>query len=356
MASQRLEDVRRRLSESRLQGFLVTSPPNVYYLTGFSGSSGILFVTRDSQVLITDGRYKNQVRSETSGIRVVVATGSLLSALSLSNTLHKTGRVGFEAATIGYAEQQNLTKLFPRVRWVSTSFVVENNRSRKDGEEVLKIRRAVEITERVFNKILAIIKAGIREIEVAAEISYLHKSFGAESDAFEPIVASGIRGALPHGRASDRKIQRGEMVTIDLGCRYQGYHSDLTRTVAIGKPSSEIRKAYKVVLEAQTMAIEHARSGISARSLDGIARRYIKQKGYAKQFNHSLGHGIGLELHELPRISSRCTERLVENNVITIEPGIYVPGLGGVRIEDDILIRRTDCEVLSTLTRDLIIL
>lgn len=356
MASQRLEEVRRRLSESRLQGFLVTSSPNINYLTGFTGSSGILLLTRDSQVLITDGRYKHQVRSEMHGLRVVVASGSVLTALSLTNMLHKNGRVGFEAATIGYMEQQNLVRLFPHLRWVPTSFIVENYRSRKDEQEFLKIKRAIEITERVFNKILAIINIGIREIEVSAEISYLHKSFGAESDAFEPIVTSGIRGAFPHGRASDRKIQRGEMVTIDLGCRYQGYHSDLTRTVAIGKPSSEMRKVYATVLEAQTKAIEHARSGMSTRSLDGIARRHIKQKGYAKQFNHSLGHGIGLELHELPRISSKSTERLDENNVITIEPGIYVPGLGGVRIEDDIIVRRMDCEVLSKTKRDLIIL
>jgi Xaa-Pro aminopeptidase len=356
MASERLEEVRRKLFETRLQGFLVTSSPNIGYLTGFTGSSGILLLTRDSQVLITDGRYTDQVSSETHDLRIVIASGRLLEALSLTNMLHKNPRVGFESATIGYMEHQNLTRLWPHVRWVPMSFVVENNRSRKDEQEILKIKRAVEITDRVFNKILAIIGASMREIEVAAEISYFHKSLGADSDAFEPMVASGIRGALPHGRASDRKIQRGEMVTIDLGCRYHGYHSDLTRTVAVGKPSSEMRRIYTVVQEAHTKAIEHARSGISARSLDKIARRHIKQKGYAKQFNHSLGHGIGLELHELPRISAQGLERLNESNVITIEPGIYVPGIGGVRIEDDIIVRRSDCEVLSNTTRDLIIL
>jgi Xaa-Pro aminopeptidase len=198
-----------------------------------------------------------------------------------------------------------------------------------------------------------LIKPGISEIEIASEISYLQRKNGAERDAFDIIVASGWRGALPHGVATDKKIKKGELVVIDFGCVYNGYHSDITRTIAVGKISSEARKIYNIVLEAQKIAIESVRSGMKANELDAVARNYIKRKGYAKFFKHSLGHGLGTEIHTLPRISPRSDYVLKDGNVITIEPGIYIPGFCGVRIEDDILVNSTALS-LTTLPKNLI--
>jgi Xaa-Pro aminopeptidase len=193
------------------------------------------------------------------------------------------------------------------------------------------------------------------ELEVAAEITYWHKRFGAESEAFDAIVASGIRGAFPHARASARKIKKGDMVTIDMGCRVDGYHSDLTRTVSVGKPLSEMKKIYAVVLEAEQRSLNEAQAGVQVSSLDAIARKSIGAKGYGKYFCHSLGHGLGLEVHEMPHVSSKSKDILKNGSVITLEPGIYIPQLGGVRIEDDVVVREECNEVLNKAPKELVI-
>ena len=198
-------------------------------------------------------------------------------------------------------------------------------------------------------------KPGISELDVSAEISYLHKKHGAEKDSFDPIVVSGPRSSLPHGRPSSKKIKRGELITLDFGCFYNGYCSDLTRTVAVGKLSGETRKVYGIVLDAQLKAIDCAQSGVEAKDLDRIARSHIHSKGYGKYFGHGLGHGIGLQIHEFPRVSARSTHTLQTGNVITVEPGIYLPGKFGVRIEDDIVIRDGRCDVLTAAPKSLMI-
>jgi Xaa-Pro aminopeptidase len=356
MYSRRLEEVRQKIRESQLQGFLVTHLSNIRFLTGFTGSHAALFIQENHSILVTDGRYRSQAHEEVRGPKIVVSAGSLLRALSQNLRLGKRERIGFEANSIDFMMFENVKSIFDRARLVPLSLVVEDVRVTKDSVELANIRDAIAITDRVFKEILTILKPGIRELEVSGEISYLHKCYGAESDGFDPIVASGIRGSLPHGRASEKKIASGEMVTLDFGCRFRGYHSDLTRTVAVGKPSAAMKKIYRIVLEAQQETIDFAQAGIRSASLDRVARRCIELAGFGKQFNHSLGHGIGLEVHELPRISKRSQERLRENCVITIEPGIYVPKVGGVRIEDDILITRHGREVLSKAPKQLIIL
>ncbi|HLA69090.1 MAG TPA: M24 family metallopeptidase, partial [Bacteroidota bacterium] len=238
----------------------------------------------------------------------------------------------------------------------SADSIVDASVSVKDESEIDLIRKAVSLTEKVFLEVLNIIREGVSELDLAAEIGYLHRKYGAEADAFEPIVASGERGALPHARASAKKIRNRELVTIDLGCRYRGYHSDLTRTVALGRINPERRRLYTVVRDAQQLALDAARDGMTGKELDGVARRHIKSRNLGRFFTHSLGHGLGMQVHENPRISSQSNDILAPGNVITIEPGVYVPGVGGVRIEDDVVIRNRGHELLTTIPKELITL
>lgn len=352
---QRLEELRQSFSAVRIHALLVTHLPHVRYLTGFSGSSGICLVTKNKCYFLSDGRYREQARKEVNRASVIIAKGTLFSEISNRKLLNGVGRVGVESHYLSVSSLETLKNLFSRTKFVSTQSLMEKITAVKDASEIEFIKKAVAITDRVFKKILNILKAGVSEQDIAAEISYLHKKFGAEADAFEPIVASGTRGALPHARPSAKKIRNGELVTLDFGCRYHGYHSDLTRTVAVGKPSSKARKIYQVVLDAQQHALDAVASNMKAQALDAVARSYIKKKGFGKYFIHSLGHGLGLEIHEIPRISALSKDILCEGNVITIEPGIYIPRFGGVRIEDDVVIRKSSCEVLNKSTKELIV-
>jgi Xaa-Pro aminopeptidase len=356
MFEQRLAALRRSLAESNLDALLVTYLPHVRYLTGFSGSNGHCFVGKRTEYLLTDNRYRDQVKEEVHGIRVVVTKKSLSEAAAGLPGLSGSMRLGIESQYLSVEGLATLKKRLPRVTFVKTQSLVERVAAIKDKSEIELIRRAVDISDRVFRRIVEFVRPGMTELDVAAEIGYLHRKFGAEADAFEPIVASGRRGALPHARASSKKIRSGELVTLDFGCRVKGYNSDLTRTVAVGRLPARARKIYQVVRDAQRIAIEAARSGIAARALDGVARSYIRKKGFGRYFNHSLGHGLGLQVHEAPRISSLSKDVLLDGNVVTIEPGIYIPGFGGIRIEDDIVVRNTHPEVLSRSPRELLIL
>ena len=355
MFSRRLEAVKKKVSESRLQGFLVTSLPNIRYLTDFTGSNAVLLILPERNLFFTDNRYRTQVSEEVKGSLIRVVSGSLLEALSRRLTNRGREKIGFEAGCLTVSAFRNLKEYARGTSFIPTSGLVEQFRAYKDEIEISKIKRAAEITDRVFNKILAILKPGVGELDIAAEITYWHRRFGAESEAFDPIVASGIRGAIPHARASAKKIEKGELVTIDIGCRVEGYHSDLTRTVSVGKPPTEMKKIYDIVLDALQRSLDKARGGVRVSSLDAVARRTIREKGYGRFFCHSLGHGLGLEVHELPHVSSKSKDVLKRGSVITIEPGIYIPQVGGVRIEDDVVIRENDNEVLSKIPKKLVI-
>lgn len=356
MLARRIDGVSQRMNESRLQGFLVTFLPNIRYLTGFTGSNAILFLRDGEGILITDNRYSIQASAEVKGVRTAITSGSLLEFLSGNRTVARRGKIGFESNTLTVAAFNKLRKILRGSQLIPTIGFIEGFRERKDANEISKIACAVEITDRVFNKILAILKPGIKELEVAAEITYWHRAYGAESEAFDPIVASGIRGALPHGRASEKALRKGEMVTLDMGCKVDGYHSDLTRTVCLGKPQGEMRGIYRVVLDAQKKALDCIVAGIPARKADRAARSHIAKSGYGRFFSHSLGHGLGLEVHEKPRVSGKTEEILQEDSVVTIEPGIYIPRLGGVRIEDDVVVRKDGCEILNKAPKGLMIL
>ncbi|MGB2867507.1 MAG: aminopeptidase P family protein [Bacteroidota bacterium] len=356
MISRRLDAVRQKLSEARLHAFLVTHLAHVHYLTGFSGSNGACLIMEDRQYFLSDGRYKDQAPQEVKDFRIIISSKGFAETVAHKGLLPKKSAVGFEGAHLSVAQLHHFEQTLPAVRFRPFSSVVEAAVSVKEESEIRLIRQAVSVTERVFEKLLGIIKPGLRELDVAAEIAYLHRLMGADADAFEPIVASGMRGAFPHARASEKKICKGEMVTLDFGCRYKGYNSDLTRTVAVGSPSREMKNIYDIVQTAQRKAVQSATSGMPARALDRVARAWIKKKGYGKYFNHSLGHGLGREVHETPRISALTKDVLQTGNVVTIEPGIYVPGVGGVRIEDDVVIREKGCDILTTSSKALLVL
>lgn len=356
MTRDRIARVQDQMQRRGLDGLLVSSLHTIRYLTGFTGTHALLFLSSNASTLLTDSRYAEQAKMEARNCkRVIVTRNGLYDEASRRRLLDTLERVGFEAQYITYAQYRMLRKLFPGVSFASTRELVEEVMVVKDEEEIENIRQAARISDRVFDEVLDIIRPGIPELEIAAEISYLHKTMGAERDAFDTIVASGARSALPHARASQKCIRNGELVTLDFGCVVNGYNSDISRTVAVGRPSQRVRRMYEAVRAAQQEAIESARGGMLARDLDAVARKRIVRAGFGKLFHHSLGHGLGLHVHERPRVSRLSKERLMAGSVITIEPGVYVPEFGGVRIEDDVVLRENGCDVLNTAPKDLLV-
>jgi len=343
------------MKSHRLQALLVTELAQVRYLTGFSGSNGLCVITPTKHFFITDRRYKIQSSQEVNYFTIIIAKQNLFPLIVERKLIPSKARVGFDGNSISVADMKSLKKLLPGRCFVDDSGILDEITAVKDSSEIEMIRFAARITDKVFKKVLTKVHPGVRECDIASEISYWHRKYGAECDAFDPIVASGERSALPHARASEKIIRRGEMLVLDFGCRYRGYHSDLTRTIAVGKPSSEMKKIYQIVYDAQMKAICAARSGVPARSVDAAARKHIRQNGYGRYFFHSLGHGLGIHVHDPLRISVLSKTVLKTGNVVTIEPGIYIPGRGGVRIEDDIVIGNNDCEVLTRSPKELII-
>ena len=259
-------------------------------------------MTPAAQFFITDRRYKSQAPEEVHGFKIIIAKQALYPALAEHKLIAPRSRIGYESRHITVAAMKSLKKLLPGRQFVSADTLLERITAEKDDREVQLLRKAAGISDKVFTQLLTLIRPGIRECDLAAEISYWHRRYGAESDAFEPIVASGERGALPHARASEKKIKRGECVVLDFGCRYRGYCSDITRTLAVGNPSPELKKVYRIVLEAQKMAIEAVHSGVKVQSVDAVARNHIRQHGYGRFFFHSLGHGLGIHVHEPLRV------------------------------------------------------
>jgi Xaa-Pro aminopeptidase len=350
----RVQKLRAQFSALNIDAFLITFQPHLRYLSGFSGSSAIGLVTGTACHLITDGRYASQVKEEVKGWRIAVTSDGFLEELQRKRRLRPGMRVGFDGNSIVLSQYAQLKRLFPRIKFLPKVDCIEKIAVVKDAREIAILRRAVSITDRVFGELLPLISPGITELDIAAEISYRQRKYGAEADAFESIVASGQRSALPHGRATMKKLQNGDLLTLDFGCVVEGYHSDMTRTVVLGKPSPEAKKIYTVVRDAQQKAVDAAHSGMKAKELDAVARRHIREKGYDRYYRHSLGHGIGLQIHEAPRISVLSTSTLADGNVVTIEPGIYIPQMGGVRIEDDVVIADGSCEVLTRSPKHLI--
>jgi len=356
MTDARITGVRARLKEEGLDALIVSSPANVRYLTRFSGSHALAIVTARGAFFVSDSRYALQSAREVKGFRRIIGRLGLFEDAAAAMTLRSCRAAGFESDSLTYAQFRSLRKLFPRVRFRPASGIVESLSLVKDAQEIACIEKAAAIADAVFAEVLNTVRPGMTELEIASEVSWHNRRKGSESDAFDVIVAGGPRGALPHARPTARKIRKGEFVLIDFGSTVGGYCSDLTRTVSLGRPPGKLVDAYRAVLEANESAVASARGGMSARLLDAVARGCIRRHGFGRFFVHSLGHGIGLRVHERPRVSPLSTEMLETGSVITIEPGVYIPGRGGVRIEDDVLLGETGCRVLTRSSRELIVL
>ena len=352
---ERIKKVQGKLKEENLDAFLVTTTSNVRYLSGYSGSNGIIVITPQASVFLTDFRYKDQSKKQVKGSKIILGSRDLLDDLSnIKEIKGKRIKLGFEETNLSYNNYLRLKSILPDALLVPTQNVVESILIQKDKREIEKIKKATVITDQVFSQILGLIQPGITEIDVAAEIEDMIKKLGAEEVAFGTIVASGKRSALPHGRASQKKIKPNEPVTLDYGAVVDGYVSDMTRTFVVGKASKKFKRVYQTVLNSQKKAIRAAKPKMKCSQLDKVARDVIKRAGFGKYFGHGLGHGIGLLVHDFPTVNSKSQQVLLPGMVITIEPGIYIPNWGGVRIEDDVLITRTGCQVLTRSPKHLI--
>ena len=359
----RQKKLREQLASAGLDALLVSHLPNIRYLCGFTGSAGLLLVSEAGSTFFTDVRYDTQGREEVKGAKVVIARKALLSALaetvgtrrakSKSKALTSKATIGIEAEHVTVSERKRLNDLLPAsVKLRNAPDLVARARMVKDDEELDLIRAAVKLGATLFDRALEVLRPGIKESEVAAEMEYAARRAGASEMSFPTIIASGARSALPHGRATQQAIAPGGFVVCDFGVILGGYCSDRTRTVWVGAASKDGRHAYDSVREAQQAAIAAVRPGVSVGEVDAAARKVLRKAGLGRYFTHSTGHGVGLEIHEAPRVAAGQKEVLKPGMVITIEPGVYFPGKWGVRIEDMVVVSESGCEVLTPTGKD----
>ena len=353
----RQKKLRVHLAATRFDALLVSHLLNIRYLCGFTGSAGFLLVGETGSVFFTDVRYATQSRDEVKGAKVIIARKAVLNALG--EWLRARGKksrkwtIGIEGEHLTVAEKKRFKDLLPsHVGLRNASTLVESARMVKDGEELDLIRASVQLGAAVFDRALEVLKPGVREVDVAAEMEYAARQAGAEEMSFPTIVASGARSALPHGRATQQVIAGGGFVVCDFGVILGGYCSDQTRTVWAGPVREDARQAYEAVREAQAAAIAAVCPGASVGEVDAAARKVLRNAGLGRYFTHSTGHGVGLEIHEAPRVAAGQKEVLKPGMVITIEPGVYFPGKWGVRIEDMVAVNERGCEVLTPTSKD----
>ncbi len=343
------------MREQNLAGFVVTHPANLRYLCGYTGSNGLLLFLSGRRIFFTDGRYTQQAREEVKGVRLMIAKGPLLNDAAKPIGKLRAAVIGFEAdyTTFSTAEQMR-GLVHKRIRWKPTTGLIMRQRMIKDVDELRIITDAVRLGAVVYKEALKGLRPGVLESEVAGKLEYAARQAGADGMSFDTIVAAGKRSALPHGRASSQPIPRRGFVVVDSGVILRGYCSDMTRTVHVGGVTREERRWYEAVLEAQLAGIAAVAPGKTAAEVDQAARQVLRSGGLDRYFTHSTGHGVGLEIHEPPRLGKQQTERLEPGMVITVEPGIYVPGKGGIRIEDMVVVTNSGAQVLTPVTKELI--
>lgn len=353
-AENRVKKLQQKLVDEAMDSFLILNPENRLYYSGFSGSNGWLIVTREKSYLITDGRYFEQVRRESPHCQLVKAVQSY-SDSSLQALIDMDGEgllgegVGFESCSMTVNLYNKIKKSLPDVELLPADDLIETPRDFKDSREIDLIRHAVKVAEEGFRHIEGLIVPGNTERQLAAQLQYQMKLAGADKEAFDIIVASGENSALPHAQVSDRVLKEGDPLVIDWGAKVDGYHSDMTRTLFVGEPGDKMREIYHVVLQAHNKAIEAIGPGKITGDIDAIARGIIEEAGYGEYFGHGLGHGVGLQIHENPRLKKDEDAILKPGMAVTVEPGIYIPGLGGVRIEDLVVITPEGREILTSL-------
>jgi len=351
----RLQELQRLIRRSGLDALLITSPADWYYLTGFTGEAGVVIADRRGLTLVTDGRFTVQAAQELRGVAVVEQKEGLFRTCGEVLKRSRRRRVGFDANQLTVGQSELLKKAAGREsRFVALAGVVQSLRARKDAGELAQMRRAAILASEVVESAIKLLKPGVREFEISAEIEYRMRRGGASGTAFESIVAFGARAALPHARPSAKRLRKNELVVLDLGAILGKYCSDITRTVYVGKAPARIRLWYQAVKEAQTAAIEAIEPGQSCSEVDAAARGVLASYRLDQYFVHSTGHGLGLEVHEEPRLAKGQKTQLASGNVVTVEPGVYFAGVGGIRIEDDVVVHEGRNEVLTRASRDFI--
>jgi Xaa-Pro aminopeptidase len=353
MQEQRLERLRQVMQQQAIPAILITNAFNRQYMTGFTGSSGYVYVTQDRAVFLTDFRYMTQASQETVGYEILEHQSSGVAA-SVKELLRKQGitRLGFEQADVTYGAFLSYQHELAGIELVPTNQIIEKLRMIKDAGELQIMQEAADLADQTFSHILTKLKPGVSELDIALEIEIFIRKNGGTSTSFDTIVASGERSALPHGRASERILKANEFVKMDFGAYYKGYCSDITRTVVIGKPTDKHKEIYNIVLEAQLHCLEHLQPGMTGSAGDALCRDVIAKYGYGDNFGHGTGHSLGMEIHESPRLSKQDNTILTPGMVVTVEPGIYLPGFGGVRIEDDVVLTDTGIKILTHSTKD----
>ena len=352
--SKRRAKVASRLAELGVDAFFVNRLPNVRYLTGFSGSNAQAVLTADGGAFLTDGRYAEQSRREVPDLERLIYTGEFVPTFGTACAELGVRRVGFESAGVTFKLHSQLAAT--GLELVPTDDVVERLRWAKDAEEVDRLNRAQALADEAFQVIIGKILEGVTEREAALGLDMTMRELGADGLAFDTIMAFGENAAEPHHEPSDRPLRQGDVIKIDFGCTTLGYHSDMTRTLSFGAPAPQLREIYDVVRSAQQAGVDAVRAGVTGGHVDDVVRGTITEAGYGDRFRHPLGHGVGLEIHEGPSLRHGGSDVLPEGAVVTVEPGVYVEGLGGVRIEDMVEVLRDGCRVIPATTKDLIIL
>lgn len=342
--------------EGHADAILVSDGYNMRYLSGFRGATGYLFLTPGRKVLLTDSRYTTQAKEEAAGFEVMEAGGERGYGVLLAELIRETqaSSLMFEDQHLIYGDFMKLREACPDICWIPAGEELNRLRIVKTEEELASLARAEAIGDQAFTRILSDIRPGVTELEIAAKLDYYMKEAGAVGNSFDTIVASGLHSAMPHAIPSEKKIEAGDFVTMDFGCVYEGYCSDMTRTIVVGKADGKQKEIYRIVLEAQLAALQVIKAGMTGSEVDAVARRVIAEAGYGEYFGHGLGHSVGLFIHEEPRLSPKCHEVLRENVIQTVEPGIYLPGFGGVRIEDLVCVTADGCRNFTHSPKELI--
>jgi Xaa-Pro aminopeptidase len=362
----RLGRLRERIGREEIDALLVTKLANVRYLTGFTGSAAMLLVAPDHALFVTDGRYTEQSKEQLAaagvantdvggGVRVEIGLTAAAQTAALAKMVEPGTRLGLEDHSVTWADQRGFVATFEGAELVPAGALVEDLRRVKDRGEVDRVRRACAIADDAFQALFPRLEAGVTERQFALELEFAMRERGASGNSFDPIIAAGPNGAKPHARPSDRVIGRNELVVCDFGCIVDGYCSDMTRTVSVGDPGADARHLYEVVLASQQAGRALVAADVACADIDRASRDVIAEAGWADAFSHSTGHGVGLEIHEAPRVAATGRDTLLAGDVVTVEPGVYLPGIGGVRIEDTVVVTATGSEPLTLTPKDLVL-
>ena len=351
----RIRRLQERMAGANVDAFFTLAAPSMRYLTGFTGEEGYLLVLHDGMHLVVDGRFTTQAHEECPWLDVIEYTGHFTGSTADLLVADHVHWLGFEKERVSFVQAEQMRVAFPSVTMIPTENVVEGMRIIKDSRELDMMRAAGRVADKAFNAMIGQVKAGMTENDVAALLEYEMRKAGAQGTSFPTIVGSGVRGALPHGVASSKVIQMGEVIVIDFGVNDEGYMSDCTRTVALGQQPADVMDVYAKLRLAQQLGLDCIKAGVSSRSVDTAVRSKLDESGLAQYFTHGLGHGVGLEIHEAPRLSQGTDTVLEPGQVVTCEPGVYLPGRYGMRIEDSVIVTATGFESLTELPKELVL-